>query len=717
MRTLSLVFTLGLVLFSGAHAGAQQPSAPSKGSTSIPGHNPRETPDQQRDGSLTLGPTYHEDKCGLDYTTATQKLGMRFPLLNNPSVAQPATFTISGIPGTAIIEKAFIWCDASGSGIPITISVTNPASNNASYNMTLIGSDADKCWGYAGSHSYRADITGSISGNGNYVISGFPTNPPTSGEDTDGATMMVIWSDASAGFQGNITIWDGALVIAGGTTTQTINNFSNTCANSTLGRAFLCVADLQNLGATLSMNGSLPFTINEDWWNYVEQPTIVGLNQNTASYTINSGGDCYNFCMMGLYYQTTCLACCFNTFTSAITPLNPTCNQNNGSATATPSGGNAPYTYSWNTVPVQTTQTATNLGPGQYIVAITDATNCTTYDTITLTSNSFTVTPASTNLLCAGGATGSATVTGTTGPYTYAWTPSGGNNATATGLPAGNYTCTITDANGCSQAQTFIITQPPVIVMNSTGNSGCAGTGGIISAQATGGTPGFTYSWDNNLPNGSSQLVNPVQSTTYIVTATDANGCTAMDTVTYYVNPFAVASFTTPAVNGQIVLDFFNGPQQLCMTNTSQYDSTWNWTMNGSNATNTESPCFTVSDTGLYCLLLIASNPAGCNDSTLQCIEVIESSFFIPNVITPNGDGMNDVFIISSRGLKSLHCTIYNRWGQLVYEYDGPGGTWNAIMKNGDFASDGTYYFVADIVDAKNEARTETGFFQLIKDR
>ncbi|WP_424108311.1 SprB repeat-containing protein, partial [Pseudomonas viridiflava] len=71
-----------------------------------------------------------------------------------------------------------------------------------------------------------------------------------------------------------------------------------------------------------------------------------------------------------------------------------------------------------------------------------------------------------TNVACFGGTNGSATVsaTGGTGPYTYSWSPSGGTAATATGLAAGTYTVTVTDANGCTATRAFTITAPPAIV-------------------------------------------------------------------------------------------------------------------------------------------------------------------------------------------------------------------------------------------------------------
>ena len=96
-----------------------------------------------------------------------------------------------------------------------------------------------------------------------------------------------------------------------------------------------------------------------------------------------------------------------------------------GTATAVPAGGTAPYTYSWNSVPVQTTVTATNLGAGTYTVTVTDASGCTTTATATVTqpAAALTATATATNVLCFGNTTGTATAlpVGGTAPYTYSW--------------------------------------------------------------------------------------------------------------------------------------------------------------------------------------------------------------------------------------------------------------------------------------------------------
>lgn len=359
-----LTLSLGL-LFSSISFAQQQQLGQSGGSCS--------SCLQPADGSAALGFTYQKDTCGLNYKMVYQKIGQRF---SPPGPLQPVTMTVSGLPPCMVVEKAFLWCDASGTGIPITASITNPASVTNSYPMTLIGSDVDKCWGFLGTHSYRADVTSAISGNGNYVFSGFPVG--ASGDDVDGIAMMVIYRDPTVAAEGHIVIYDGCVVMIGSNTTQTITNLS-ACANSSSATAFMLIADLQGLGSVLSMNSSPSFSITEDWWNFVEQPTSqITTAQTTSDFTVSSSGDCYNFMMMGLFYQTTSCNVC-STNPTIVLNMNTTatggCGPGTGSATASASGGTAPYTYTWQPGNL-TGATINNLNAGTYTVTVTDASGC-----------------------------------------------------------------------------------------------------------------------------------------------------------------------------------------------------------------------------------------------------------------------------------------------------------------------------------------------------
>jgi hypothetical protein len=141
-----------------------------------------------------------------------------------------------------------------------------------------------------------------------------------------------------------------------------------------------------------------------------------------------------------------------------VVPTDLTCyNQNDGTVTANPTGGNPPYTYHWNTGVLS--QQITGLVPALYFVTITDASGCnvTGFGVVNQPAELI-ATISSTNESSPGAGDGTATVvpTGGTPPYTYAWS-SGGTLDTETGLAAGTYTVTVTDVNGCSLISTVTV--------------------------------------------------------------------------------------------------------------------------------------------------------------------------------------------------------------------------------------------------------------------
>ncbi len=232
----------------------------------------------------------------------------------------------------------------------------------------------------------------------------------------------------------------------------------------------------------------------------------------------------------------------------------------NGAINLTPNGGTGPYTYNW--LPSgPTTEDRTGLVSGTYQVQITDNNGCTGTVSATVTqSSAISLTAASqTNIACFGGSNGAAAVnvaTGGAGGYSYNWTPgnpTGDGTTSVTGLSAGTWTCTVTDANGCTASQSFTLTEPTAISLTAASQTNVSCFGGSNGAlevnAATGGTPGYTYDWSPGTPTGDGTTsINGISAGTYTVTVTDANACTAsvIFTVT---QPSATVSGTTVTTN------------------------------------------------------------------------------------------------------------------------------------------------------------------------
>lgn len=208
--------------------------------------------------------------------------------------------------------------------------------------------------------------------------------------------------------------------------------------------------------------------------------------------------------------------------TAATSQTTIACNgSSTGAASVTPGGGTSPYSYSWSPN-VSTTSSATNLAAGTYTVTVTDANGCTISRTVTITQPAaLTATTSQNNVTTNGGTNGSATlmVSGGTPNYTYSWSPSVSTTATASNLSAGTYTVTATDANGCTIARTFTITQPaaataaPVVTAPANSSliatatptySGTAPAGSVVTVYVDGVSIGTTTA-----PGGTFSLTQP----------------------------------------------------------------------------------------------------------------------------------------------------------------------------------------------------------------
>ncbi|HMT28350.1 MAG TPA: SprB repeat-containing protein, partial [Bacteroidia bacterium] len=173
----------------------------------------------------------------------------------------------------------------------------------------------------------------------------------------------------------------------------------------------------------------------------------------------------------------------------------------NGTASLTVQNGQAPFTYSW-WPSGGSGSSANNLAAGGYMVTITDANQCVLnyfFNVPSASGPSVSINNFS-NVSCFGGNDGSATVAvnGATGPFTYQWSPIGGNAATANNLPAGNYTVAVTVAPGCTLSASVSLTEPPSgmsVNVNSV-NTSCGNNNGYITLGVTGGVGPYTYLWN-----------------------------------------------------------------------------------------------------------------------------------------------------------------------------------------------------------------------------
>lgn len=263
----------------------------------------------------------------------------------------------------------------------------------------------------------------------------------------------------------------------------------------------------------------------------------------------------------------------------------------NGIIMVSASGGTAPYTYLWSNG--GTMQYNYGLCAGNYTVTITDALGCTsTISAIITQPMDITTTSTSTSVSCNGGSDGTANVvvTGGTPPYTYLWNdPAPAQTAaTCTGLTAGTWTVTVTDANGCTQMQTVTINQPAsitafagtdqTICSNNTvslNGSVTVATGGHWSSSGTG-----TFNPDNTALNAIYTLsaADIMAGMVTLTLTTTGNGiCTAATdqlTITIMPAPLATASNNGPVCEGSTLYLISSGGIAYLWTGPNGYSST-----------------------------------------------------------------------------------------------------------------------------------------------
>lgn len=191
------------------------------------------------------------------------------------------------------------------------------------------------------------------------------------------------------------------------------------------------------------------------------------------------------------------------------------------------SGGSSPYFYNWSNG--EATEDISGLSAGTYSITITDVSGCVMTTSFTVSEpTAISLSISGTNVSCNGGTDGTASVTasGGTPPYTYLWS-GGQTSASISGIAAGTHDVSVTDANGCSMSASTVVSEPAAISITVTvTDESCMASGdGAISLSISGGTAPYSYSWSNG---STSQTISGLSAGNYVVTITDANGCTAM---------------------------------------------------------------------------------------------------------------------------------------------------------------------------------------------
>ena len=378
---------------------------------------------------------------------------------------------------------------------------------------------------------------------------------------------------------------------------------------------------------------------------------------------------------------------------------------------------------------------------------------------------------------CHNGSDGSIAIINQPEKNTYTWSPDGQTSSSISGLSAGNYTLTMVDSLGISDNKIISLIDPdPIIINISSSLTICTGQNASFTAIATGGTPGYSYSWNNGLSTGKFFNVSPPVTTTYFLAVTDLKHCSADTLVIVEVNPLP----TVIAANNTIC---FGNTTTLSASGAEQYkwepstalssasgavisanpQSTTHYTVTGTNSkfcskdtflTLTISPLPTVecginlsinggesvmlnaNGTGNYswypieglsCIsckktlasplstttyYLILTDSIGCLTKDSLTIWV-NQQIYIPSSFTPNGDDINDVFYVYG-DFSSIDLKIYDRWGEMIFQSKNSSTGWDGKFKGKPVQED-NYIYILNVRNSFNNEMVYRGKIVLIR--
>jgi gliding motility-associated-like protein len=385
-----------------------------------------------------------------------------------------------------------------------------------------------------------------------------------------------------------------------------------------------------------------------------------------------------------------------NPFSFTTNIVNTDCEGSNGEIEIIGiTGGSPPYFYDWGSGLV-TTNSIDNLSEGQYSIQISDALGCDSIINATVATD---VIDVNDETICFG----EMVTLNATGASDYTWSPPNGLSATiganVQASPTETTTYTITSTNGCVAYATVTVNNLSPIEVN----EGVVCPNGFIELNASG---AIDYLWSPSIglsgTTGASVIASPSETTTYTITSL-VNGCLTTTTSTVVVlAPLVFSGSVQPNP-----LDFSNLIGH-CSATPAIYDYTWIFP-DGTQGNATTLDHTFQSEPATQLVSLIAEDENGCKDSKIIVI-FIENPliYYVPNTFTPNGDEKNNIFqpvFFSGFDSYSFHMTIYNRWGEIIFESFDVSKGWDGTFRN-KLVPDGVYTWTISFKKYNNDSKT-----------
>jgi len=435
------------------------------------------------------------------------------------------------------------------------------------------------------------------------------------------------------------------------------------------------------------------------------QATLNATGSGTIQWSTGQTGPGISTGTAGMIYATVTNSCgtaidsvqitTSNTAAVQISPSGPLslCSGDSIQLTANGSG-----TFSWNTG-----ETAASIyvsAAGTYIVNLISACG-TAADTVIVSNNgqapAAQIIPAGPTGLCSGQVLNLTA----SGGGNYSWN-TGQTTAGITVSNPGTYSVIVSNACGSDTAFVTITadTAPSVTIDQGTDSTICSGQTMTLSATGNG-----ALTWSGGQTGSSIQV--STAGSYYVV---NTNGC-GTDTAFFTVSVSTVtAQFTADPYSGQV-------PLMVQFDNTSTGAVTYGWTFGDGETSSLSEPSHLFESPGDFLVILTATNSDGCQDTASALISVDSCMYtaYLPNTFTPNNDGINDEYFIKGECIRFIQVYIYNRWGAEVYSWEDINGTWKGQSHTDAAVPEGTYVYVADVLDYNGKDHHYTGMITLVR--
>jgi len=300
-------------------------------------------------------------------------------------------------------------------------------------------------------------------------------------------------------------------------------------------------------------------------------------------------------------------------------------------------------------------------------------------------------------------------ITDGTAPFDIQWNNGMYSGQHLVSLSPGNYALMLTDANGCTFSDIYTINEPqPLVSSFEKTDVTCHGDAdGTAVFTVNGGTPPYSFSWNNGSADAGAYSL---PAGTYSVTITDAHGCQNMHGFSItQPNPIWIQAM--PAIDS-----VFRGNSVQITTEyyANNLFVTYQWTpADGLNCSRCARPIATPDATTQYTVTM--TDETGCVASASVWIVVKdEHVYYAPNIFSPNGDGINDLFQIFVKGTREFHLQIHDRWGELVFRSDNPNAAWNGTL-NGRELPDGVYVYDVYVIYQDGVVYKKKGSITLVR--